>query len=319
LATILRFSGAAVAEAIEQARQSAEIEESLAVSEPTPAQRARLGRSYSKHGFMLGAAGKTVESLARLRQAIAVLEPLAAAGDSEAKAQLSTAYSDLADILVGGQAVAGVVPDLAAALRAERRALALSEALWSGEPSSPAKRRNVMVDRLKIGERAARAADLATALEQFRGALPLVEAMSREDPANVQAQSDEAFVCQRIGTVMARSGDPLGGAELLRRALAKLADVLRKDPASLMTRARIADSHTGLGYAHAALGAESTLLRAERAEHYRMAMDHFGEGRAFWKEMRDSGRTAGEEAAIPDKLAAQIANCERALGRLAAI
>ena len=75
-----------------------------------------------------------------------------------------------------------------------------------------------------------------------------------------------------------------------------------------------------LGESEALAGAYlvSHQVREERAAHYRKAMDHFAEGRAFWREMRDSGRTAGEEAAIPEKLAAQIANCERALGQLAA-
>lgn len=316
LSLVLLYSGDAPGGA-EQARQSAAIEESLAASDPTTAQGVRLGRSYGRHGYLLGASGNTVESLERLRRAIAVLEPLAAPSESEAREELSTAYSRLGEILENGNAVPGVVPDIPAALLVYRKSLALDEALMGAEPTSVRRRRNVVVDHVSIGQASERSGDAGSALEQYRLALPLVESLAAEDPANMQARSDHAAVCQRMGSLMAQHGDPRGATPLLERALQLLEDVASKDPSSMITRALVANTHTGLGYAHAALGAETGLGTAARIAHYREAKDHFGQGLAFWTEAVKRGLTTGEENTIPEKLALQIAASERALASLA--
>ena len=319
LATVLLFTGDATG-GTEQARQSVDIEESLSLADPTWPQIVRLGRSYTKYGNLLGGSGKTVESLELLRRAIALLEPVAALAEAKAEAreELSTAYSRLGEMLADGNAVPGVVPDLPAALAMHRKALELDDALLSAEPRSVTRRRNVAIDLVFTGQVTERLADPATALAQYRLALPIIESLSAEDPANLQARSDRASVCQRIGTLMATHEDPREAAQILERALQLLEDVARKDPSSLLTRARVADTHAGLGYAHAAMGAETTLRLDERVKQYRLAKDHFVQGLTFWTEARELGATTGEESARPELLTRQIAACDRALAALAA-
>lgn len=317
LATILLYTGDTAGGAAE-ARRSAELEEELAVADPTPAQVARLGRSLAMHGYLLGASGKTVEGLEQLRRAIARLEPVAAAGETEARTVLATTYGRLGEILEGGNAVPGVVPDLPAALLMHRTALALDEGLLRAEPMSSARRRNVVADHVNLGQTSERSADPSTALGHYRLALPITESLAAEDPANMQARSDLASVCQRIGTLMAQHGDARGAVPLLERALRLLDDVARKDPASLVTRALLANAHTGLGHAHAALGADSALGREARRDHYREAKGHFAQGLIFWKDVRAQGLTTGEENGKPEQLTREIANSELALAKLAA-
>jgi tetratricopeptide (TPR) repeat protein len=318
LATILLYTGDPAGGA-EQAGESAVIEESLAASDRTSQQLVRLGRSYSKHGYLLGASGQTGASLERLQRAIALLEPVAATGDIEARTELSTAYGQLGEILEGGEPVPGVVPDIPAALRMHHQALALDEALLGAEPTSARRRRNVVVDHVNIGQVSDRAGDLPATLEHYRLALPIVEGLAAEDPANVQARSDQAFLCQRIGTILAQHGEPEDAVTLLERALRLLDDVSSKDPASLVTRALVANTHTGFGYAQAAFAAETTRPRADRVDRYGEAKEHFRQALAFWTEARERGVTTGEENAFPEKLAGQIADCDRALATLAAV
>jgi non-specific serine/threonine protein kinase/serine/threonine-protein kinase len=319
LATLYLYSGDA-GEGAEQARLSVDVEEALAVSDPSPAQRVRLGRSRSKYGYLLGASGKTAESLESLRQGIAMLELEAAAtaaASTEAREELSTAYGRLGEVLEGGNAVPGLVPDIPGALRMHGKALALDETLLRAEPASLARRRNVVADHVNLGQVSERAGDPGAALGHYRLALPLVESIAAADPANVQARSDHASVCQRIGTLMAQNGEPRAAAPFLERAMRLLADVSAKDPASLVTRALVANTHTGLGFVEAALGADPTLADGARSGHYREAKRHFAQGLAFWQDAVARGLTTGEENARPAQLAQHIARCDRALATLA--
>jgi tetratricopeptide (TPR) repeat protein len=197
------------------------------------------------------------------------------------------------------------------------KALALDETLLRLEPASVSRRRNLVVDHVQIGQATERAADPAGALEHYRQALPIIESLSAEDPANMQARSDLASVCQRIGTLLVRGGDPRGAAPFLERSLRLLADVTQKDPASVLTRARVSDTNNGLGHVHAALGAEETLGRDERAGHYRKAKNYFAKSLAFWTEAVERGLATGEENAKPEMLAREIAACDRAIAALA--
>jgi non-specific serine/threonine protein kinase/serine/threonine-protein kinase len=326
LATVLLYSGDSAGGA-EQARQSVAIEESLSTSDAAPPQLVRLGRSYSRYGYLLGASGKTVECLELLRRAIALLEPVAVPAElvapaapetSEAREELSTAYSRLGEVLEGGDAVPGVVPDFPAALLMQSKALALDEKLLRAEPRSVSRRRNVVIDHVLIGQATERLAEPSTALAHYRLALPISESLAAEDPANEQARSDQASVSQHIGTLMAQHGEARAAAPFLARALRLLAEVATKDPSSLVTRAQVADTHMGLGYVHAAFGAEESRGVDARSADYREAKNHFGQSLVFWTEAKEGGLTTGEESARPERLARQIAACDRALATLTA-
>ena len=95
-----------------------------------------------------------------------------------------------------------------------------------------------------------------------------------------------------------------------------LEPLLAADPKNLGTRARVADSRIGLGFAHAALGASPGLATAVRVSHWRDAKAHFHGGLVFWAEMRDQGIVPGAEGDRPDRLAREIAKCDAALARL---
>jgi tetratricopeptide (TPR) repeat protein len=269
-----------------------------------------------RHGYLLGASGNTVESLRRLRQSIAVLEPLASGGEAAASEELATAYSRLGEVLEGGNAVPGVVPDLPEALHMHRQALALDRALLASEPTSVARRRSVVADHFNIGQVTDRSSDREGALDEYRLALPIIESLSAEDPANAQARSDEASVRQRIGTILARQGDAQGALPHLERALRLLEELSAKDPSNLFTRSQIAETHIAFGFARAAQGAEQSRRSDERRELYREAKDHFEKGLAFWTEARERGVTTGAESEKPEELAREIAACDRALAAL---
>ena len=315
LAHVLLYTGAPGA-GVEEARKSSVIEEMLAATEKTPPQSFRLGTSYTMHGYLLGAGGRTVESLDRLRKAIALLELLEASGwkREQVQLQLALAYSYLAEILDQGAPVPGLVPDLHASLEGFRKALALDESLARADLSNTVLRRRVCGGLVLLGDVSNRLGDHAAAAGYYRRALDEAEKLAQADPANLQAQSDFAIACERLGTSLAQKDETEEAFRLLNRAAKLLEPVVARDSANLNTRAHVADYNIGLGYAHAALGSNPALASEARLGHWREAKGRFQAGHAFWAELRDRGATMGEDVAKPDALAREIAKCDAALG-----
>lgn len=315
LAHVLFYTGDAGA-GVEEARKSSVIEEMLAATDKTPPQSFRLGTSYTMDGYLLGASGRTVECLDRLRKAIALLELLEASGwnREQVQVQLALAYSYLAEVLDQGTPVPGLVPDLHASLEYFRKALALDESLARADPSNTVLRRRVSAGLLLLGNVSNRLGDQAAAADYYRRALDGLEKLAQADPANLQAQSDFAVACERLGTSLAQKGETEEAFRLLNRAAKLLEPVVARDSANLNARAHVADYNIGLGYAHAAKGSNPAVGRDARLGHWREAKARFQAGHAFYTEMRNRGVATGDEAAKPDVLAREIAKCDAALG-----
>jgi tetratricopeptide (TPR) repeat protein len=299
---------------LEEARKASRIEEALAAADPAPAARLRLATSYTAEGFLLGASKRTRESVERFRQATAVLEPLQSAGE-EFQLQLGLTYSDFGSVLCSAAPVAGLVPDPKGCLELYRRSNAIEERLARADPSNLRLQRSVFAGAVQVGDAFVSLRDLPSAIDYFRRACAAGERLAAMDAANLQAQSDFAVACERLGTSLAQTGGAAEALRLLDRSLRILEPILAADKGNLGTRARVANTRIGLGFAHAALGVNSAFSTDVRAGHWREARAGFHDGLVFWAEMRDTGMASGTEGDIPDQLAREIAKCDEALTR----
>jgi tetratricopeptide (TPR) repeat protein len=304
--------------AAEEAGKSSVIEERLAATDKTPAQSFRLGTSYTTHGYLLCTAGRTVDSINRLRKAIGLLEQLETSGwkREQVQLQLALAYGHLAEALRDGAPVTGLVPDLHAALVQYHKAVEIEEGLARGDVGNAALQRRVMVGVLRLGEVEVDLGDRRVAIEHFRRGLATAESLARTDPVNLQAQSDLAYAGTSLGTALAQNGDTEEAFRLLNRAARLLDPLVARDSTHVGTRARVADCNIGLGHAHAAAASTPAIAGEARIVHWREAKARFQAGQAFWAEMRDGGVTIGREAARPDAIAVEIAKCDAALERM---
>jgi non-specific serine/threonine protein kinase/serine/threonine-protein kinase len=296
---------------VEEARKAVALEEALAASHPG-SPRLPLAASYSAYGYLLGASGRTVESVAALRQAVALLEPLQA-GDRDVQLQLALTYAYYGDVLEGGQLAPGVARDLDALVDMRRKSVALEEPLAAAQPLNTALQRRMFMTRVRLADALGRQGDGAGSVAENRRALAHAERVAADDPANVQAASDVSFACERLAQRLVRSGEPDQALALLQRAAKQVEPIAARDAANLSTRSRAANIDMGLGYAHAALGDRSAVASEAKREHWREARARFQAARAFWAEMRDRRLSTGEEAEWPDVLAREIARCDAAL------
>src|ERR1019366_10409533 len=147
-------------------------------------------------------------------------------------------------------------------------------------------------------------------------AMLLGEVLTAADPADAEAQGLLATVASRIGNLLVSAGKPAPAIGVLGRALRILDSLSATDPANQQTRARTAVVHAGLGKAHARLGADVRLPSGRRAAGWQEARGWFRRAHAVWLDLRQKGSLAGDEAAWPEKLAAEIDRCDRALQEL---
>jgi tetratricopeptide (TPR) repeat protein len=299
----------------EEARTASRIEQALATSDHAPGQAFRLARSDANYGYMLFVADRTVDSLEELRKAVTEMERLNASGwnHAEVQARLAATYSYLALVLWRGRPVAGVVPDLEAALEVQRKVVALDEPFAAVAASDTGLLRQAMIDIINLGEIQQGLGDLQAAGDQFRQGLARAEALARADAANLQARSDFAWASTRLGMLLAQDGHAEQALASLGRAEKLLEPVVVADAANTNTRAHVADYSEGFGHAHAALGSNRKLAGDSRMRHWREAKVRFADAYAFWQDMRDRGISSGADLARPEALAIEIAKCDAAL------
>jgi tRNA A-37 threonylcarbamoyl transferase component Bud32/tetratricopeptide (TPR) repeat protein len=299
----------------EDARKASRIEEALATSDHSPGQDFRLARSDANYGYLLFVADRTADSLEELRRAATEMERLNASGwnHSEVQVRLAATYSYLSLVLRRGRAVAGVVPDLTAALEAQRKAVALDEPFATMAPADTGLLRQSMIDIVNLGEILEGLGDRQAAGDRYRQGLAKAEELARADAANLQAQSDLAWASTRLGILLAQDGQADEAFVALGRAEKLLVPVVAADAANSQTRAHVADYSEGFGYAHAALGSDRLLARDVRMSHWREAKVRFAEAYTFWRDLRDRGVSAGADLARPEGLAVEIAKCDAAL------
>jgi non-specific serine/threonine protein kinase/serine/threonine-protein kinase len=299
---------------LEEARKASRIEEALTRADASAGARLRLGAAYTAEGTLLTAAGQTREAVERMRQAIAILEPLQS--DTAAQLQLALTLSDFGRTLCEGTPVEGLVPDPKGCIEMHQRSNAIEERLARADASNLKLQRSAFVGAILVGGGLVMLGDHQAAIVYFRRACLAGESLAALDAANLQALSDAAVACERLGSSLAQTGQELEALPLLERSAANLRRVLASDPKNLATRARIADVNVGVGLAHAARGGRASLSRPDRVGHWRNAKASFQSAHAFWTEMRDTGVTGAGERDRPLEIAREIAKCDEALAQL---
>ncbi len=300
------------AEAARCLKAALAIEESLASAPPSREVRLRVAAGFSRLGYMQGASGQLQESLGSCRKTLGMLGELEREGPGEAAvlAETATAHQRL-----------GVIQNLLANDRSQaldeiRKALSIDEGLAATDPSSLKYRRRLLADLFNLAEILEKEGDVVAALESQRRAMSLAEALTAADPADAEAQGLLATVASRVGNLLVSAGKPVPAIGVLGRALRIVDSLSATDSANQQTRARTAVVHAGLGRAHARLGDDVRLPSGRRIAEWQEARSWFRRAHEVWLDLRRKGSLAGDEAAWPEKLAAELERCDRALQQL---
>jgi tetratricopeptide (TPR) repeat protein len=120
--------------------------------------------------------------------------------------------------------------DTAAALAAQRSAVALAEALVSAQPGQPKWERDLSISLNRVGVLERTQGDLSAALASFRAAQTIAERRVARDPSDTTWQRDLSVSYDRIGDVLRAQHQKPEALAAFRSALAISEKVAARDP-----------------------------------------------------------------------------------------
>jgi tetratricopeptide (TPR) repeat protein len=255
--------------ALESYRRALAISEALTRANANDFEaRLCLARSHKSVAEVQPILGNTAEAAANFRKAAEIFEALSASrpGDTRVRMELASCYEVLGDVL--GHTGLENLSDRAGAIESYRKAMAIDEAVASGEPGNTRARRAMGIVRMKTADMQGDGGDWKAALENYRGALEILQALSTAEPANAQARRSVAMIHRKTGEALAETGDSKRALENLRAALAINERLLAADPTNVQA---------GMDYALSLRSTGEMLLRtgdkAGALAHFRKVLD----------------------------------------------
>ena len=301
--------------AVDEGRRAVALDSAEFAASPSNEQRVNLAISHDYLAYALGHQGESLECLEHLRRAETLLQPIATLTEPEAFDWLSTVYGHMGDLFAGGQPVAGLIPDLPAAVAMYRKELAINQELAKAEPRNLTRERNVMVGRLHVADALLKMGS-AEALAEYRLALPIADKIAESDPNDMSAISDQSMVYERVGAQLVEAGRVDEGVRLLRRALELGQAVAARDDTSLMTKTRVTAAEKGLAEAFMAYGRDRRRSRDQRVADYGEATRSIGRARALWAEVIAKSPVYDNNEDVTEQLNTLLATVERELAAL---
>ena len=155
--------------------------------------------------------------------------------------------------------------------------------------------------------------DAHAALPHQRKALAAFESLSSQDPGNMQLRQDRAGVLGNLGSLLTATGDFDQAKRVLQEALSLLLHLPAAN-SSVVIKFTVAKDQYRMGKAFASQ-AEKTSDSGTRRERWREARSWFEKSLPAFIDLRDRKIATGPEAAMPDEVVKEIANCDKALSK----
>ena len=189
---------------------------------------ARRGQSVTLNHIVEArlAIGDVKGAVAAARRSASLMEALSTSsnsGNTGWQRDLSVSYEKLGDAL----AAQG---DLAAALKAYRKDLAIAEKLAASDPRNTQWRWDLSASYENIGDVLAAQGDLAAASKSYRDDLAIREPLAGSEPDNIDWRRGLAVTYERMGATLARQDDVKGAITAFERALGIYQTLARAHP-----------------------------------------------------------------------------------------
>lgn len=297
--------------ALESYRKALEINKRLADQDPTPSARLELAKSYGNFGYLLGANGRGEDAVANLRQAVVLMEELAAADPNSLVYQrdLALSYDNLALILTDQK------KDHTAALELFRKSQKIGDAMLAADPSNTRLQRGQGVGEHNIAQIQAKLNDIPAALESYRRALVIFKKILAADPKNDEFQQAVATTQASVCDMMIKSGEAIEAVKLLMESLEPLEKSYAASPTDEIAHFRIAVVQSSLGEGHKAIATDDRTPASQKLAHWREALSWFQKSRDILQSFKNEGKLTGDDLAKFESVVSAIAESEAAISR----
>ena len=268
-----------------------------------------MGSCHNAMAMLFQALGDRPAQLEQDRKALAVQKALLAAepGNANTRRELAVALGNTGATLRS-------LNQKAAALPLFHEALGHYEALVAADPKDVFVRRQWAVAVRNVAV-AVGADDPAEAMRLFQKATGILAEIVAIDETNTDYRRQWAFTYLAIGRFQNEISE-------FEQAVANLAEglrieeaLVRDSPTDVNVHITLAMLYNHLGLTHAKWAAKADLPKASSNEHWTAAKEAYGKSLAVYQQLKDNGKLRGADAAKPDELTREIANCDAALQR----
>jgi eukaryotic-like serine/threonine-protein kinase len=232
-------------------------------NEASPETRGQLSAAYSRIADISWQLGLREEALATHRQALALIEQMAAA--------TPTAPNVRAAVARGHARIGFTLRTMgrsAEALPSYKRARGIQEALAREDPADPRYRETLSWTLSNIGLIYHELGRLSEAIRLHRQAIAIHESLVESDPGNSAYRSDLAWCWRYLGQALAASGERDEALRILERAVESLQTIVEAHPGEDEHRWRRARCRDEIG---------SILLRTGRPTEAAVPLDQAAE------------------------------------------
>ena len=292
--------------ALENERRALALLEKLVARSPRDPQLLRtlsITHDYiARSLFLSGEVGAALESNGKaleLRAALANQDPT----NATFRRMLAISYQNDGDF----REQSG---DSSGALASFRRKLAFDEELVAADPANAQAHGDLGYSLLRLGDILAKRGEHADALLHYRRS---AEEFGRRQTGESGASVALAVSHAGIARAQANLGNRSGALDGVRRADTTVADA-PDDPANASQRGTRAQVYEYLGQAYVALATRRGRGPAAARADWSAACDMFRRSHDVWEDMRRRRILTVIDAAKPDKLAQELAQCKAQLG-----
>ncbi len=229
--------------AIENGRKAVELRKAASALQPENRDfRRDLAASYNNLALLLGGQGEGKESEKYRRDALAILEPLAASNPDDRRAQYALAKSYE---LFGGFFGADHNRE---AIEYFAKSLKIYDLLAKADPNNDQYKVEVSFAHKHLGSRLAVLNQLDEALDHYHQALAIDEAQLAARPDNLNTRYFITYTYSDTGYILGQRGDYDASNSYYRKSLAIRKAMVDADPHDIRARTGLANNYFAIGW-----------------------------------------------------------------------
>jgi tetratricopeptide (TPR) repeat protein len=199
----------------------------------------------------------------------------------------------------------------------QRESFDISKKVSEAEPTNRMYQEFLSEGYYWLGYYSERKGNLAKALQDYREALLRFEVLAIADPKEVTARRYEGMCLKGIGTVLVSEGQEARGVESIKKGLTLLAQISSNDRnENVETMESVADAYAAIGIACSSKATRRVVSHNIRVARWKQARAAYQKSLDVWLELKSRGALTAFSAHEPEKIAAEVANCDTALNRL---
>jgi eukaryotic-like serine/threonine-protein kinase len=206
--------------------------------------------------------------------------------------------------------------DPAAALEQFTTFVSISEELAATDPDHAVYQRDIAVGSQRMGHALEALGRLDDALPLFERELEIIERLAAADPDNFIARAEVAAPCAKIGEIYLARGDLEHSMHFFQQYLDISTACAQASPSNAPIQRDVGVAYYKMNQWHARQARDESLDLEARLTHWREAKQWLQRCYDHFIMLRDTNLLRPVDAAVPDVIAAEIAQCDEAIAKL---